>query len=272
VRIFAVDWSGARDEAEQRKKIWIAEARDGRVIRLEAGRTRNEVAAWFIREAAATPAMRIGFDFAFGFPAWFPREHGCTTAYDVWRLAESDGHTWLAESPVPFWGRNTTRPDLGDPARHWRAADHDVAPVAGIRPKSTFQIGGAGAVGTATVRGMRTLQQLHDAGIAIWPFDTPRADGPAALEIWPRLLTGPVVKSSTRERIGLLARYATAIPSGPRELAASSEDAFDAAIAALAMDANRDVLVTLPAARSADEQLEGRIWMPARPYAPAGNG
>lgn len=262
MRIFAVDWSGARDEAEQRKKIWIAEARDGRVIRLEAGRTRDEVAEWFIREAASTPAMRIGFDFAFGFPAWFSRERGCQTALEVWQLAERDGHAWLAEEQGPFWGRTTTRPELGDPARHWRAADVELAPVSGIRPKSTFQIGGAGAVGTATIRGMRTLQRLHDAGIAIWPFDTPAPDGPAALEIWPRALTGPVVKSSTRERIGVLGQYAHSIPSGPRELAASSEDAFDAAIAALAMDAHRDALVHLPAARSDDERLEGRIWVP----------
>ena len=38
-----------------------------------------------------------------------------------------------------------------------------------VRPKSTFQIGGAGAVGTGSLRGMPHLLTLREAGCAVWP-------------------------------------------------------------------------------------------------------
>src|SRR5688572_2860177 len=68
----------------------------------------------------------------------------------------------------------------------------------GGRAFSTFQIGGAGAVGTGSLRGMPFLQVLLAAGWSIWPFMTTRL--PMAIEIYPRLLTGDVRKSCTRCR------------------------------------------------------------------------
>ena len=67
--------------------------------------------------------------------------------------------------------------------------------------KSTFQIGGAGSVGTGSLRGMPHLRRLRQAGFSIWPFHS--ASPWTVMEIYPRLLTGPVHKSSHEHR----ARY-----------------------------------------------------------------
>lgn len=261
LRTMAIDWSGALEPAEQRRRIVIAEAVDGRLVRLEAGRTRDDVAAWLAAEAARTPALRVGFDFAFGFPAWYGRELGAADGPAVWQRAATDGDTWLRGERPPFWGRRSKKPDLGDAARHWRATDREIPPVHGIRPKSPFQIGGAGAVGTAAVRGMPVLLALRAAGFAIWPFDAVTPDAPAAFEIWPRALTGAVVKSNVEHRRAYLATHVAGTADDLLALATASEDAFDAAIAALAMARHRAALRVLPAA-DGEARLEGRIWMP----------
>jgi hypothetical protein len=96
-----------------------------------------------------------------------------------------------------------------------------------------FQIGGAGAVGTASLRGMATLAQLRAAGVAIWPFDPWTL--PVAVEVWPRLAIGTVIKSDPSERARWLAGRADRIAEGVRLHAAASDDAFDAVAAALAL-------------------------------------
>ncbi len=69
VRVVAVDWSGAKSAVH--KKIWLAEVVDGRMVRLETGRDREEVVEHLIGEAALGCPMVVGLDFAFAFPAWF---------------------------------------------------------------------------------------------------------------------------------------------------------------------------------------------------------
>ena len=136
-----------------------------------------------------------------------------------------------------------------------------MAAVGGIRPKSTFQIGGAGSVGTGSVRGWPALVRLREAGFAIWPFDVP-ASPPVAVEIYPRVFTGPVVKSSASARADLLdARY-PALPPRLRDHAVASEDAFDAAVSALAMSSHEDELRALPRVDDEMGRREGRVWTP----------
>src|SRR6476660_1798758 len=89
--VVAIDWSGAKARAGQRKGIWVAQTGpDG--IDDSAGRTREETIE--LVERLATPCV-VGFDFSFGAPAWFSRERGCTTIDHVWELARSDGERWL---------------------------------------------------------------------------------------------------------------------------------------------------------------------------------
>jgi hypothetical protein len=131
--------------------------------------------------------------------------------------------------------------------------------VAGIRPKSVFQIGGAGAVCTGSIRGMAMLARLHHAGFSVWPFDPPAF--PMLVEIYPRLLTGPITKSSEDSRRAYL-RNSRAIRGRHREQAATSEDAFDAAVSAVAMAGASKQLKALRQSTRRVERLEGRIWHP----------
>jgi hypothetical protein len=136
-----------------------------------------------------------------------------------------------------------------------------MAAVGGVRPKSTFQIGGAGSVGTGSVRGWPALIRLREAGFAIWPFDEP-AHPPIAVEIYPRTLTGRVVKSDRSARARLLdARY-PALPPVLRHRAIASEDAFDAAVSALEMSGHEHALRSLPRVDDDTARREGRVWTP----------
>jgi hypothetical protein len=132
--------------------------------------------------------------------------------------------------------------------------------VGGIRPKSTFQVSGAGSVGAGSIRGFPVLARLRAAGWSIWPFDA--GVPPVALEVWPRMLSGPVVKSRAGARAGHLALHVPDMPEGLRTRAIGSEDAFDAAVAALGMAQHAPALVGLPAATDAVTRLEGAVWCP----------
>lgn len=257
LRVIAIDWSGDRRKA--RGKIWLAEATGGQLVRLENGRNRREVVSWLIAESTDTPAMVIGLDFAFSFPAWHVRACGCSTVRELWAAATANGEDWLRCCSSPLWGRvGHQRPVLHE---HFRKTELEASAVGGIRPKSVFQIGGAGAVGTGSVRGMVALDQLSEAGFAVWPFDPPRL--PVVIEIYPRLLTGEVVKSSLTDRRKYLdERYPDLAPN-VRLIAESCEDSFDAAVSTLVMFRHLDEILRLPVAKNDEHRLEGTIWCPS---------
>jgi hypothetical protein len=195
VAVLAVDWSGR--EVGASRHIWIAEARDGELLGLESGRSRAQVADHLLDRAERDDALTVGFDFSFSLPAWFLDARGFVDAPALWEAAATCGEDWIRECAPPFWGRpGRPRPDLPE---QWRVTERAVAAVGGIRPKSTFQIGGAGSVGTGSIRGFPVLAQLQRAGFAIWPMDAP-ARPPLAVEVYPRLMTGPVVKSDPPAR------------------------------------------------------------------------
>lgn len=304
-RILAVDWSGARTGA--RRRLWLAEARDGRITRLECDRSREELVAHVIELANEDASLVVGLDFAFAFPAWFTRSHGCESAPELWELVAREGERWLASCEPPFWGRpGRKRPRFGassdDSASSgssatdfalkkrsstcgapigalsherspsagssnvfacgaWRATESALPPIRGVQPKSTFQIGGAGAVGTGSIRGMPFLATLRRAGFAIWPFVDPRL--PLALEIYPRLLTRAVTKSDRGARELHLRTHAGDEDERFVRLAIDSEDAFDALVSARVMTNHRGSFAQLEPARSELERIEGRIWTPS---------
>jgi hypothetical protein len=132
-----------------------------------------------------------------------------------------EAETWLADPQPPFW---RTRKPAG------QAGFRRTELECGGRPKSVFQLVGAGQVGTGSLRGMPFLPRLRER-FAIWPFDEPRL--PLLVEIYPRLhLDG----SEQYE----------------------SEHARDAAAAALAMSRWPGDWSRLP--REPAYSLEGRIW------------
>jgi hypothetical protein len=85
------------------------------------------------------------------------------------------------------------------------------------------------------------------------------------VEIYPRLFTGPVVKSRADARRGHLATYAPEVSGALRDDAIASEDAFDALFAVRAMCRHVDELAALPAIDDPVACLEGRVWQPRPP-------
>ena len=138
-------------------------------------------------------------------------------------------------------------------------------------PKSVFQIGGAGAVGTGSLRGMPMLHRLHDAGFHIWPYDPPR--WPLVVEIYPRMFTGPVNKSDRGRTPRYIDRRSRQRRAEHRDARRRSEDAFDALFSA-----HREcgTTATRSALRPPRDQIDphrrrdlepGRMHRPTSPHA-----
>ncbi len=288
----AVDWSGRVDAAGQRRHIWAGVWTEGEPVRLECGRTRMEVAEWLMELARETPRMVVGFDFCFGFPEWFVRgEHGAASGPAFWKKVVEDGHAerWLATGyeDKRFWGKAHKRPaEFSGEFLHrmLRATDIDcklaaflqeaerAARVKGITPKSVFQIGGAGSVGTASLRGFAVLLRLREAGFRVWPFDRPALGAkrpvPLVVEMYTRLMTGAVKKSNAEARAAYLlkkrredAAYA-GLSRTVMQRARAGEDAFDALVSTMVMVERRAEFVRLPMPRDPLHGVEGWTWVP----------
>lgn len=302
-RVVGIDWSGRVDAAGQRRHIWAGvwtRGAEGKAsVKLENGRTRDEVGEWLVEMAKETPRMAVGIDCCFSYPGWFLQEHGCRTVFAFWELAASgQGERWLArdwpegERDVRFWGKPHKRPAefSGEGLRRMmRLTDWDnkiaqaapggdaarAAKMRGITPKSPFQIGGSGSVGTGSLRAMPFLLRLRQAGFRTWPFEDARLAAswgvrakPLLLEIYTRLMTGPVAKSNAEARKAYLlnkrktdAIYAD-VSSGVMRKAESSEDALDALVSTMEIVRHRATLPKLRATKDAALLLEGITWRP----------
>jgi hypothetical protein len=258
--------------------VWSKDAAGRARVELALRRTREELVEWLNDMARETPRMVVGVDFCFSYPAWFVREHGANSAPEFWEVVRQHGERWLSRESedVRFWGRPRKKPPefCGEDGtqRMLRLADCEckvasfiedstqAEKVKGIAPKSPFQIGGAGAVGTGTLRGIPFLPRLRKAGFAIWPFDAPRM--PMLVEIYPRLLTGPVRKSVREERVRYLRDRAVraVLTKAALAQAEESEDAFDAAVSAVRMGERRGEFTKLPPLTEEVRQLEGKVW------------
>jgi hypothetical protein len=261
VRVVAIDWSG--DARNSQRKIWLGEADQTGLCSLENGRKKDAIGDYLVEMACQRPEMVVGLDFAFSVPAWFLNGQGVADVREFWQLAAERCERWLSCS-WPFWGRPKSRkPQLTE---HFRRTELEQAAIAGIRPKSVFQVGGAGAVGTGSLRGMALLERVSQAGFHIWPFDRP--GWPLVVEIYPRLLTGPVNKRSLAARCEYLQSMPVKMPLELGRIAASNEDAFDAAVSAVQMARHVDDFLALASSHDEQTRLEGKIWRPE----PAGDG
>jgi hypothetical protein len=297
-RLIAVDWSGDKGPG-QRQKIWAGvwtrhprgKVAGGKVI-LENGRSREELTAWLLALAAETPSLAVSIDCCFSYPAWFLAEHGCTSVFDFWQhVAAGHGERWLGTTCTPserdlrFWGRPHKRPDEFSGAhlpRMMRRTDMEnkieqalaggdaarAALMKGITPKSPFQIGGSGSVGTGSLRAMPWLLQLWQGGFRVWPFQSAAPGTPLLVEMYTRLLTGSVAKSNAAARQAYLAarQREDALYAGlPRPVVAraeGSEDGFDALVCCLEMVRWQDEFATLQATEDPVLRLEGITWRP----------
>ncbi len=256
--VIAVDWSGAAQGAAATQHIWLAHVRAGQLVELCNGRHRAEVVDDLVaRRHSCRQGLVVGLDFSFSFPDWFVRHHGCRTADDVWNLARREGEGWLSGCEPPFWGRRGLgRPELPE---HLRRAERR-ATVGGIGAKSIFQIAGPGTVGTGSLRGMPHLPRLREAGFGVWPFHAPSKW--TVVEIYPRLLTGPVRKSNRAHRVRYLHDAPWRVPATFADQMVDSADAFDAGISALVMGRHAAHLAALVPATDPVTLREGDVWRP----------
>jgi hypothetical protein len=229
--VIAVDWSGARGSGPH-SNIWITARRGDTTIVDEGNWSRTDAVAFV---AGQDPPLVAGFDFSFGVPAWFSHALGCTTIDSVWARAAAFEEQWLAPTP-PFW---RTRCDLPVEQR-FRTCEQRLQ-ARGSRPKSVFQLVGAGQVGAGSVRGMPFLARLRVAGFAIWPFDEPSER--LVIEVYPSVL-----RQCFPELV---------------DPAAPTPDARDARISARAMQARAEEFARLERAVDPVERLEGNVWTPA---------
>ena len=252
MRFVAVDWSGSLSSGGS--EIWVAAVEDGVLVDLYGRLTRPQAVEALCDWKASGIDMVVGLDFAFSMPAWFVRQCGCGSAPEFWSVVDREGEGWLTDCLPPFWGKPGKKRDAAVQHRRTELA------VDGA-PKSVFQIGGAGAVGTGSIRGMPFLARLQAAGFTVWPFEAPTAT--TVVEIYPRLLTG----IGPKRQPGWCRAYLDVIdwPAAPdqRAVAAATEDSFDASVSALRMWQARGELAQLKASTEEGDILEGRIWAPS---------
>lgn len=227
--VIAVDWSGAKHTGPK-SGIWLAFIQEGRLVRSEAVARREDAIAIV---SACPPPVIAGFDFSFGFPAWFAHEHGCTTIADVWSMAEHDGEKWLASPPMPPFWRDRCEVSV---EQRFRRCEERLRPA-----KSIFQLVGNGQVGAGSVRGMPHLAWLRGAGFAVWPFD--RATDRTAMEIYPSLMR----------------KLAPHHDAGPF----TTEHERDAVVSARVIWDHRETVAALRAATDPTTLIEGDVWMPS---------
>lgn len=249
--------------------------RDGVVVALENGRDRAAVIDQVISCAREEPRTVVGLDFAFSLPAWHLRERGFASAPALWACATDKAARgdpgWPRALPEPHWGPRVRRmPDvLRGPEgrlRRFRVTDREES-TSGARPMSPLQLSGPGSVGAQALHGMAQLPRLRAAGLAVWPFEEPRL--PMVVEVFPRLLAHGLGGAPVRRLRGAAFRAAVVAALGPalgvrehRAWAADNQDAFDAAVAAIALWEGRARLAALPVEADPRRRLEGRIWRP----------
>lgn len=151
-RVFAADWTGAREPV---RNLWLAEAEPGCLHDVREFDARQTLTTHLLAIASDTEEMFVGLDFAFSLPAWFLDEVGAATHEDLWRHMADHADEWLAPRD-PFWG-NAGRPPISE---EFRRTERDVGSRIGKRPTSPFKLVGADQVGRGSLRGMLALAEL----------------------------------------------------------------------------------------------------------------
>ncbi|MEM5517418.1 hypothetical protein WNY37_10675 [Henriciella sp. AS95] len=209
-----VDWSAASKPAQGANSIWIgALARDARLkFQFQAAnpptrlKARDMIAGLAERFAARGDKVLIGLDFSLGYPAGTAKAAGLEKAGEpAWkstfdhlasklkdkddnsnrRFAIAAGMNYsMTKGPQPFWGApardqiTTLSGKKGDftqsPVAEYRIAEDYVRRNFKAKPKSVWQLYGAGSVGSQSLLGIPTVKALTERlpNSKIWPFET----------------------------------------------------------------------------------------------------
>lgn len=206
-----VDWSAAEGKKTGEQSVWIGVAkRDARfrpAFESHNPATRAEGEA--LVKKLVSEAMRrgervlIGFDFALGYPAGTAARLGLKDQpwSAMWKFlgaevkdkADNTNNRFavankmnrlMTDGPRPFWGApakqvqtwlSATKPENAYEGTHEFRATEEAAIKGKQRPKSVWQMHGAGVVGGQTMLGIAMLSRLVNewgSAVAVWPFGT----------------------------------------------------------------------------------------------------
>ncbi len=225
-RYVVVDWSANSTPKVGRDSIWIAtldETGEASVVNVA---TRSAAEALLVELFQSDPASTtlLGVDFSLGFPvgtaaalelAGPPRSAMWAMLADQICDDDRNGNNRFAVAAElnqritggtsPFWGcppsaanehLTTTKPTTTGSLAQFRAVE-EVLRNQGRRPFSSWQLLGAGAVGSQSLLGIPRLDRLcgrFGDRVEVWPFSTgmraPVLDAGdiVVVEVWPSML------------------------------------------------------------------------------------
>ncbi len=246
-RVVVVDWSAQSTPKLGRDSIWIAvtdHAGEASVTNL-ATRAAAEAFLVDLFHSDASSRTLVGVDFSLGYPAGTAAALGLTgTAWSaMWTLLagqieddDRNGNNRFAVAAAlnqrltgraaPFWGCPPSaaceylaapKPVDAGPLATYRATEERLR-AQGRRPFSSWQLLGAGAVGSQSLLGIGRLAGLRSRfapRMEVWPFttgfDTPRVGEGAVVvaEVWPSMLTIDDAGDAVRDaaQVGATARW-----------------------------------------------------------------
>jgi precorrin-8X/cobalt-precorrin-8 methylmutase len=233
-----VDWSANSTPKRGRDSIWIA-LFDGHRTTVENHSTRAEAERRLgdIVDRSRDRRTLIGVDFSLGYPTGTASALGvgadpwCSTSSMITEMVVDDERNAnnrfevaaalnerMTGEAAPFWGcpparvsstlRSTKPPSFG-PFGEWRLVEQRLR-RGGLRPFSSWQLLGAGAVGSQTLLGLpmvhRTLRR-EPGRVHVWPFTTglraPEADvGTVVIaELWPSMMSPMAAEATNAARV-----------------------------------------------------------------------
>jgi len=209
-QILIVDWSAAGKPCKGANSIWIGSDR------ADAVNPETRQQAWKMLRCRLSSAQKagqrvlIGVDFAFGYPSGVAeRITGHPSALAIWdhlaalhqddRTNASNYRDVAAQmnrqlGRAVFWG-NGRKEQIADLPR-LKPPAHDLPPhritettITGARPKSPFQLAGAGCVGAQSLTGIPWLAHLRDRpGASVWPFEDWQTADVVLAEVYPSII------------------------------------------------------------------------------------
>lgn len=217
-RYVVVDWSAKARPATGADSIWIADlAGTGQSV-LHNPPTRSAAMSLVeaIADDASTTRTLLGFDASLGYPSGTAALFGLDgvpwaamwrrlaelvgdddrNRNDRFRAAATLNAAAGGSAPGPFWGAPSdafepvlrrTKP-AAFPVDEFRLVERTLMTL-GMRPKSCWQLLGAGSVGGQTMTLLPRLARIVDR-VAVWPFSTGVRvpDGPLVVaEVWPSM-------------------------------------------------------------------------------------
>ncbi len=177
-RYVGIDYSGAQTPSSSLKGLRVYEA-DGSTVPLEAAPppsprkywTRRGIAEWLVERLSKGPAMLVGIDHGFSFPARYFEKYGLPLDWPSF-LDDFQLHWPTDEDIYVDFAREGITGNAADRSGspRWRRVTELRARTA----KSVFQFDVQGSVAKSTHAGIPWLRHIrqHARGrIHFWPFD-----------------------------------------------------------------------------------------------------